>query len=91
MPRNRRCWTHRDRLTTVGHETDLGEIWREVQAALPAGWLLDSLRCAGTGLAVDQRSDEWIAVAVAPDGSELRYQAPSPAAALRGLPLRALG
>ena len=66
--------------------TDLGGIWREVQAALPVGWRLDRLRCAGAGLAIDLRSDEWIAVAVAPDGSELRYQAPSPAAALRGLP-----
>jgi len=75
----------------LSNEADIATIWAEVQAALPEGWALDSLRCAGTGLAVDQRSDDWIAVALRPDGSELRVRASTPAAALRSLPDRVRG
>jgi len=31
---------------------------------MPLGWHLDSLRCTSTGLAPEQRSDRWVAVAV---------------------------
>ncbi len=65
--------------------TDLTVIWRQVQAALPEGWQLDSLRCASEGLAPDQRSDDWIAVAIGPGGEEHRTRAADPVAALEGL------
>jgi hypothetical protein len=81
----------RETLGSVSVEPDIATIWAEVQAALPEGWALDSLRCAGTGLAVDQRSEDWIAIALAPDGTELKVRAASPAAALMGLPNRVNG
>ena len=64
---------------------DLTNAWRRVQVALPDGWQLDSLRCASEGLAVEQRSDDWIAVAVGPDGQERHVRASDPFAALDGL------
>ncbi len=64
---------------------DLNAAWARVQAALPEGWTLDGLRCASTGLAEDERSDDWIAVAVGPDGDERRARATGPVAALEGL------
>ena len=64
---------------------DLTAAWARVQAALPEGWTLDGLRCASAGLAEDERSDEWIAVAVGPDGAERRARAADPVAALEGL------
>lgn len=63
----------------------LGEAWRRAQEALPTGWQLDGLRCASDGLAPDQRSDDWIAVALGPDGEERRMRASDPFAALDGL------
>lgn len=65
--------------------TDLTRSWTEAQQKLPEGWQLDSLRCASTGLDESQRSEDWIAVAVGPDGSERRYRAPDPESALAGL------
>lgn len=64
---------------------DLTEAWRRTQAALPTGWQLDGLRCASEGLAPDQRSDDWVAVAFGPDGVERRSRAADPIAALAGL------
>jgi hypothetical protein len=64
---------------------DLTAAWSRVQAALPAGWSLDGLRCASTGLTEADRSDEWIAVAVGPGGEERRARATDPVAALEGL------
>jgi hypothetical protein len=65
---------------------DIGAVWARVQAALPEGWSIDSLRCASDGLAVEQRSDDWIAVAVGRDGQERRARAADPVAALEALP-----
>jgi hypothetical protein len=59
--------------------------WKRTQARLPKGWALDSLRCASSGLNPEDRSDEWIAVAVSTDGAERRYRAYDPVAALGGL------
>ena len=59
--------------------------WRETQANLPGGWTLDSLRCASTGILPDQRSGEWIAVAVRPEGARQTHRAADPIAALTGL------
>jgi len=64
---------------------DLGDAWRRTEAALPDGWQLDGLRCASEGLAPDQRSDDWIAVARGPDGEERQVRASDPFAALEGL------
>ena len=63
----------------------LSAAWNRVQSALPEGWSLDGLRCASTGLAEDERSDEWIAVAVRPAGEERRARAAESVAALEGL------
>ena len=67
-------------------DTDvLTEAWRRTQAALPTGWHLDSLRCASEGLAPQQRSDDWIAVAIGPKGREHSFRAADPVLALAGL------
>ena len=59
--------------------------WSATERSLPVGWRLDGLRCASTGLGEEQRSDDWVAVAVGPDGSERSYRAADPIAALNGL------
>jgi hypothetical protein len=64
---------------------DLTAVWARVQAALPEGWQLDALRCASTGLAEADRSDDWIAGALGPDGQERQARAADPIAALEGL------
>ena len=64
---------------------DLTQAWREAEGQLPKGWRLDGLRCASTSLRPEDRSEEWIAVAVNADGDERRYQAADPLAALAGL------
>lgn len=71
-------------------EPDLSEAWARTQASLPEGWELDGLRCASTGLAPQQRSEEWVAVAIGPSGEERACRAPSAAAALDEL-ARSLG
>jgi hypothetical protein len=64
---------------------DLTKVWADVAATLPDGWSLDSLRCASTSPSPKDRSDDWIAVAVGPDGEERRSRAADPLAALRSL------
>jgi hypothetical protein len=59
--------------------------WIRTQAQLPPGWKLDSLRCASTSLAVADRSEDWIAVAIGPDGTARTHRAPDPIAALAGV------
>ena len=80
-------WSDRhgyDRL--VGSDADaVTRAWREAQESLPEGWHLDGLRCASTGLAEGERSDEWIAMAVGPAGEERDFRAGDPVAALIGL------
>jgi hypothetical protein len=66
-------------------QPDLTAVWAETQARLPKGWRLDSLRCASTGLTAEQRSDDWRALAVAPDGSIREARGADPVAALRAL------
>ena len=62
----------------------LTEAWRRTEAALPDGWTLDGLHCASEGLALEQRSDDWIAVAIGPAGLERLSRAADPVAALDG-------
>jgi hypothetical protein len=64
---------------------DVAEAWARTAAKLPPGWELDGLRCASTGMSPEDRSEEWIAVAIGPDGRELQYRAVDPGAALAGL------
>ena len=61
------------------------QAWADAEAGLPDGWHLDGLRCASAGLAPDLRSEEWIAVALGPDGVEQRHRASEPISALAGL------
>ena len=68
------------------HDPDaLTRVWRATQASLPAGWTLDSLRCASTGLLPRQRSGDWIAGAVGPGGARQTHRAADAIAALEGL------
>lgn len=69
----------------VAERRTVGEAWTITQGRLPDGWTLDGLRCASTGLQDEQRSDDWLAVAVGPAGEERRVRAAEPIAALRGL------
>ena len=64
---------------------DLSVAWAETQARLPSGWTLEGLRCASTGLSPDQRSDDWMAVAVGPDSIERKVRADDPIEALAKL------
>lgn len=63
----------------------LDQAWQEAETRLPSGWTLDGLRCASTGLLEEQRSDDWIAVAIGPAGEERTAQAPEPVEALERL------
>ena len=64
---------------------DLSVAWAQAQDRLPDGWTLEALRCASTGLSPEQRSDEWIAVAVGPDSVERKARADDPIEALAAL------
>lgn len=72
-------------MCSVSEPNELTNVWAEVQKKLPAGWTLGGLRCASTSLTPDQRSEDWIAVAVGPEGDERTYRASKPQSALRGL------
>jgi len=65
--------------------TDLTAIWREADAALPDDWHLDSLRCASSSIRVEDRSDDWIAVAVDANGAERTARAATPELAIAKL------
>ena len=64
---------------------DIAQAWGAAAVGSPADWSPGSLRCSATGLAVEQRSDDRIAVAVGPDGGEREFRAAAPVAALAGL------
>jgi hypothetical protein len=64
---------------------DLTSAWNAAEAALPAGWRLDGLRCDSRGLTPELRSDDWRAVAISTDGRERSASAPDPADALEAL------
>ncbi len=67
---------------------DLDALWSATQARLPAGWSLDGLRCASSGLAPAERSDDWVAVAVGPGGESRSARAQAPDEALEALAVR---
>ena len=64
---------------------DLTQVWSQTEERLPQGWQLDGLRCASTGLGTEDRSEDWVAVAVSPTGEERAFRAGDPVAALAGL------
>ena len=64
---------------------DLTAAWTAAQSHLPDGWRVETLRCASTSLRPEDRSDDWIAVALGPDGEERTARAGEPAAALFAL------
>ena len=64
---------------------DLSAIWRDAASWLPDGWKLDSLRCASESLDPAQRSTDWFAVAVGPDGAESSIRGATAADAVAGL------
>jgi hypothetical protein len=64
---------------------DLSVAWAKAQARLPTGWSLDGICCASTGLSPDQRSDDWIAVAVGPGSADREVHAGDPIEALAAL------
>jgi hypothetical protein len=64
---------------------DLTRAWTAAEERLPKGWRLDGLRCASTSLRPEDRSDDWLAVAVNADGEERQHRASDPLAALVGL------
>jgi hypothetical protein len=66
-------------------EPPIGEAWAAAQERLPRGWTLDGLRCASTGLREEQRSEEWVALAVGPDGEQRQFKASEAHSALSGL------
>jgi uncharacterized protein (DUF2342 family) len=59
-------------------DADLTEVWNEVRAKLPDGLRLE-------GLEPEERSNDWIAVALDADGREITSRASTPMDALRGL------
>lgn len=67
----------------MNHEFTMA--WGRTQAQLPEGWTLDSLRCASTAIRPEERSEDWIAVAVGPVGQEVHAQALDPIEALEQL------
>ena len=58
----------------------LSEEWRRVEASLPTGWRLDRLH-----LETDDGSNDWLAIAVDPNGSPLTARASEPIDAIRGI------
>jgi hypothetical protein len=64
---------------------ELTRAWTDAAARLPGGWALDSLRCASASLRPEDRSTDWVAVAVDAAGAVREYRAADPTAALSGL------
>ena len=44
----------------------LTRAWHGVETVLPAGWRLDSIRCASSGLDPEKRSSDWVVMACGP-------------------------
>jgi hypothetical protein len=69
----------------VNDDAEIAELWARAAVTLPPGWRLDSLQCASTGIAPDQRSDDWTAVAVSSNEREVRVTDSTPIAAIERL------
>jgi hypothetical protein len=63
----------------------LTDAWNAAEAALPAGWHLEGLRCTSTGLAPEQRGDRWLAEACGPNGACAKVERGQPEQALQEL------
>ncbi|MDP9271328.1 MAG: hypothetical protein M3P14_10230 [Chloroflexota bacterium] len=74
-------------------ESFAGEVeltWNALVRSLDDGWDL-SLRCQSTGLAAEQRSETWMAVAEGPAGASLEGRGDDPIAAMTDLLNRVQG
>jgi hypothetical protein len=63
----------------------LSEAWMEASAAFPLGWRLEGVTCASTGLAPEQRSDRWRAIAAGPKGEKMQGEGDDAISALIAL------
>jgi hypothetical protein len=70
-----------DRLEQSG----LNRAWISAEAALPHGWRLEGVICSSTGLALEQRSDRWRAMAGGPNGETIEGEGDGPIPALNAL------
>ncbi len=68
-----------------GDTPDLSAIWRDAPSWLPEGWQLDSLRCASDSLDPAERSTDWFAVSIGPEGVELSVRGATADDAVAGL------
>jgi hypothetical protein len=59
--------------------------WAATERGLPNGWTFDSLRCASSSLAPEDRSDRWRALAIGPDGEEAEGRGLTPESAMAEL------
>lgn len=66
-------------------QAGLNRAWIDASAALPIGWRLETLTCVSTGLAPEQRSDRWRAIATGPNGERVEGEADGAAGAFRAL------
>jgi hypothetical protein len=64
---------------------DLRTAWVEAGHELPEGWRLEALRCVSTSLDRTGESDDWIAVALGPEGEERTGRGEDPILALAAL------
>ena len=74
-------------------ESSVGEVeltWNALLRSLGEGWDL-SLRCQSTGLAPEQRSEKWLALAEGPAGASLEGRGDDPIAAMADLLNRVQG
>jgi hypothetical protein len=69
-------------MQSFGDQLELA--WDATFRSLPSGWDL-SLRCQSTGLAPEDRSGKWRAVAEGPAGASMEGRGDDPIAALADL------
>lgn len=63
----------------------IGDLYLRTARELPAGWILQGLRCTSDGLRPEQRRDGWLVEACGPEGGCVKIAADSPAEALLAL------
>jgi hypothetical protein len=69
----------------------IADLYRRAEDALPIGWRLNGLQCASTGLAVELRSEHWVAEACGPNEECLRMNRVTPVDALLALTVQLQG
>jgi hypothetical protein len=59
-----------------------------MEASLPLGWHLESLRCVSIGSITALKPDRWLAVAIGPGGERLDSEGASPDQTLNALAVK---